>query len=198
MLQSMMASTFWRSGAQYFASGIGLALVTFVCVRFEQDIHVAAFGYMILIVALALTSEFIGSAVLSIVAVGCLTYFFVPSLLSFRLDDLEGATTIAGFLTISFLVNGHIIQRKWTEVKLLKAQADLAHVARVTTLGELSASIVHEVNQPLTGVVTNAEACIRWLDRGTPDLVEARGAAERIIKDGNRASQVIQRLRALS
>jgi C4-dicarboxylate-specific signal transduction histidine kinase len=151
-----------------------------------------------LIVALALTSEFIGSVVLCIVAAGCLTYFFAPSLLSFRLDDLEDATTIAAFLTISFLVNALIIQRKWTEAKLLKAQADLAHVSRVTTLGELSASIAHEVNQPLTAVVTNAEACIRWLDRGTPDLVEARGAAERIIKDGKRASQVIQRLRALS
>jgi PAS domain S-box-containing protein len=65
-----------------------------------------------LIVALALTSEFIGSVVLCIVAAGCLTYFFAPSLLSFRLDELEGATTIAAFLTISFLVNVLIIQRK--------------------------------------------------------------------------------------
>ena len=83
-----MASTFWRSAAQYFASGVGLAFVTFVCVRFEQDIHVAAFGYLMLIVALALTSEFIASVVLCIVAAGCLTYFFAPSLLSFRLDEL--------------------------------------------------------------------------------------------------------------
>jgi len=173
-------------------------LVTFVCVRFGQDIHVAAFGYLMLIMALALTSEFIGSVVLCIVAAGCLTYFYAPSLLSFRLDELEGAATIAAFLAISFFVNGLIIQRKWTEAKLLKAQAELAHVTRVTTLGELSASIAHEVNQPLAAVVTNAEACVRWLDRGTPDLVEARGAAERIIKDGKRASEVIQRIRALS
>ena len=55
-----MASTPWRSAAQYFAGGIGLVFVTFVCVRFGQDIHVAAFGYLILIVALALTSEFVG------------------------------------------------------------------------------------------------------------------------------------------
>jgi K+-sensing histidine kinase KdpD len=144
-----MASTLWRSAAQYFAGGIGLALVTFVCVRFGQDIHVAAFGYLILIVALALTSEFVGSVVLSIVAAGCLTYYFAPSLLSFRLDDLEAVATIAAFLTISLFVNGLIIQRKWTEAKLLKAQAELAHVTRVTTLGELSASIAHEVNQPL-------------------------------------------------
>ena len=69
-----MASRFWRSAAQYFAGGVGLVLVTFVCVRFGQDIHVAAFGYLILIVLLALTSEFIGSVVLSVAAAGCLTY----------------------------------------------------------------------------------------------------------------------------
>src|SRR5208282_2228241 len=90
-----MAPTFWRSAAQYFAGGIGLVLVTFVCVRFGQDIHVAAFGYLMLIMALALTSEFIGSVVLCIVAAGCLTYFYAPSLLSFRLDELEGAATIS-------------------------------------------------------------------------------------------------------
>jgi C4-dicarboxylate-specific signal transduction histidine kinase len=80
---------------------------------------------------------------------------------------------------------------------LHKAQADLAHVTRVTTLGELTASIAHEVNQPLAAIVTNAEACVRWLDCGTPDLDEVRGAAEWIIKDGNRAGEVIQRVRAL-
>ena len=92
--------------------------MTSVCVRFGQDIHVAAFGYLILIVLLALTSEFIGSLVLSIVAAGCLTHFFAPSRLSLRLETLEGATTIAAFLTISVFVNGLIIQRKWTEAKL--------------------------------------------------------------------------------
>src|SRR5713101_2038706 len=73
------------------------------------------------------------------------------------------------------------------------AQAELT---RVTTLGELSASIAHEVNQPLTGVVANAEVCLRWIDRATPNLDKARGAVERILKDGNRAGEVIQRVRA--
>jgi C4-dicarboxylate-specific signal transduction histidine kinase len=80
---------------------------------------------------------------------------------------------------------------------LHKAQADLAHVTRVTTLGELTASMAHEVNQPLAAVVINAEACLRWLDRETPDLDEARGAVEWIIKDGKRAGEVIRRVRAL-
>ena len=69
---------------------------------------------------------------------------------------------------------------------------------RVTTLGELTASIAHEVNQPLAAVVTNAAACLRWLDRETPDLEEARRTLASIINDGNRAGEVIQRVRALA
>jgi signal transduction histidine kinase len=68
----------------------------------------------------------------------------------------------------------------------------------VTTLGELTASIAHEVNQPLAAVVANAEACLRWLDRGTPDLDAARRSVEWVIDDGNRASEVIRRVRALA
>jgi len=70
--------------------------------------------------------------------------------------------------------------------------------ASVTTLGELTASIAHEVNQPIAGVVANAEACLRWLDRETPDLDGARRSVELIISDGNRASEVIRRVRALA
>src|SRR5580693_5039024 len=78
------------------------------------------------------------------------------------------------------------------------AQTALAHAARVATLGEMSASIAHEVNQPLAGIVTNGEAGLRWLDRKEPDLGEVRSAMERIIRDGKRASQVVERLRALA
>ena len=77
------------------------------------------------------------------------------------------------------------------------AQAELAHVTRVATLGEMTASIAHEVNQPLAAVVTNANACLRWLAHQPPDLAEARQAVGRIIKEGNRASDVIGRIRAL-
>jgi C4-dicarboxylate-specific signal transduction histidine kinase len=73
----------------------------------------------------------------------------------------------------------------------------LAHVTRVTTLGEMAASIAHEVNQPLAGIVTNANACRRWLAGATPNLDEAREAVGRILRDGNRASDVIAHIRAL-
>jgi PAS domain S-box-containing protein len=85
-----------------------------------------------------------------------------------------------------------------SEQRLLDAQMELAHVNRVTTTGQMAASIAHEVNQPLAAVVANAEACLRWLDRGTPDLDAARRSVEWIIDDGNRASEVIRRVRALA
>src|SRR4029077_3266180 len=85
-----------------------------------------------------------------------------------------------------------------SERRYRASQAELAHVTRVTTLGELTASIAHEVNQPLTGISSNAEACLRWLDRGTPNLDAARRSVEWIINDCNRAGEVIRRVRALA
>ena len=90
------------------------------------------------------------------------------------------------------------IRADQAEQALRKAQAELAHVTRVTTLGELTASIAHEINQPLAAVVANAEACLGWLDRGTPNLDAARRSVEWIVDDSNRASEVIRRVRALA
>jgi C4-dicarboxylate-specific signal transduction histidine kinase len=78
------------------------------------------------------------------------------------------------------------------------AQAELAHVARLTTLGEIGASIAHEVNQPIAAIVANAEACLRWLDHETLDLDEARCAVAAIVDDGKRTGEVIRSIRALS
>jgi predicted ATPase/signal transduction histidine kinase len=83
------------------------------------------------------------------------------------------------------------------EVSLRETQAELAHVSRVTTMGELAASIAHEVNQPLLGIIANANAGLRWLAGVSPNLAEAREAIRRIIRDGNRAGDVISRMRAL-
>ena len=83
------------------------------------------------------------------------------------------------------------------EVSLHETQAALAHVSRVTMMGELAASIAHEVNQPLVGVVTNASASLRYLAWDSPNLVEAREAIRAIIRDGNRAADVVSRMRAL-
>jgi two-component system, LuxR family, sensor kinase FixL len=94
--------------------------------------------------------------------------------------------------------NNDITERNHAQEALRRTQAELAHVNRVMTLGELTASIAHEVNQPLAGIVTNGAASLRWLDRKPPELNEARGAVQSMIDDGMRASEVIQRIRALS
>ena len=88
-------------------------------------------------------------------------------------------------------------ERKRAEEASRQAQADLARVSRVTTMGELTASLAHEVNQPIGAAVTNANACIRWLVRDTPNVEEARAAAMRIVKDGTRAGEIIKRVRQL-
>jgi len=93
-----------------------------------------------------------------------------------------------------------ITERKRTEIereRLRQALADLAHINRVTTMGELTASLAHEVNQPIAAAVTNANTCLRWLTRDLPDLEEAREAAMRIVKDGTRAAEIIKRVRQL-
>ncbi|WP_433995035.1 PAS domain-containing sensor histidine kinase [Bradyrhizobium lablabi] len=105
--------------------------------------------------------------------------------------DASGGIEFVGAVT-------DVTATKRAEEKLHKAQAELAHVTRVTALGELTASIAHEVNQPLAAVVANAEACLRWLDRATPDLAAARRSAEWVINDATRASEVIRRVRALA
>jgi signal transduction histidine kinase len=90
-----------------------------------------------------------------------------------------------------------ITQRRLAEEALGKTRAELAHVARVATLGALTASIAHEVNQPLAGIITNANTCLRMLGADPPNVDGARETARRTIRDGNRASDVIKRLRAM-
>ncbi len=89
-----------------------------------------------------------------------------------------------------------ITERKRAEEELQRTQAELAHIARVTTMGELTSSIAHEVNQPLAAIVTSGNACLRWLANDPPNVEEARQTVMRIVNDGHRASEVVGRIRA--
>lgn len=91
-----------------------------------------------------------------------------------------------------------VTARKAAEAALAKVQADFAHAARVSMLGELTASIAHEVNQPLAAIATSGSASLRWLAAGQPDLDEVRGLAERIVADARRAADIIARVRAMA
>jgi PAS domain S-box-containing protein len=100
----------------------------------------------------------------------------------------------SGFFTV---VITDITKRKRAEERLHQKEAELAHISRVTTMGELAASIAHEVNQPLAGIVTNAKASLNWLAGDSPNLAEVSEAIRRIIRDGNRAADVVSHMRGL-
>jgi PAS domain S-box-containing protein len=97
----------------------------------------------------------------------------------------------------ALVINHDLTDQMLDSEKLRQAQADLAHISRVTTMGELTASLAHEVNQPIAAAITNANTCLRWLTRDRPDVLEAREAASRIVKDANRAADIISRIRLL-
>ena len=90
-----------------------------------------------------------------------------------------------------------ITERRQAEEALRQARADLARISRITTMGELTASLAHEVNQPIAAAVTDANTCMRWLTRDQPNLEEAREAASRVAKDATRAADMIRRIRLL-
>jgi two-component system sensor kinase FixL len=313
----------WRSAAQLLLGSLGLALATLVCFRLGLNLATAAFAYLIVIVLTSLMGSTFASAILSIIAVGGLNYFFATPIFDFRVDYPQDSVLVIAFLLTSLIVTGligkaraqteaafraeavlreqasllnlthdsifvrdmnnlitywnhgaeefygwtaeevvgkvathqllqtvfptpldkieaellstgrwegellhnksdgtqalvasrwsllrderqrpirvletnnDITKRKQAEETLRQAQVDLAHISRVTTMGELAASLSHELNQPIAATVTNADACLRWLARDTPDLEEARTAAMRIVKDGRRASEIINRI----
>jgi NO-binding membrane sensor protein with MHYT domain/nitrogen-specific signal transduction histidine kinase len=109
------------------------------------------------------------------------------------LNDVSGSVEFVGAVM-------DVTERKRAEEereRLRQVHEDLARVNRVTTMGELTASLAHEVNQPIAGAITNANACLRWLAGDIPNLEEARAAARRIVKDGTRAAEIISRIRLL-
>src|SRR5713101_5789218 len=110
-------------------------------------------------------------------------------------DDLR--KTVQELQSTNEALQAESLERKHAEEARREAQAELARVSRVTTMGELTASLAHEVNQPIAAAVTNANTCLRWLTRDHPDLNEAREAASRIVKDATRAADIISRVRLL-
>jgi NO-binding membrane sensor protein with MHYT domain len=115
------------------------------------------------------------------------------------LDHTTLALAVAGttFVILAVALIASLFEQQRAEEALRQARADLAHVSRVTTMGELTASLAHEVNQPIAAAVTNAQACLHWLAGDTPNLEEARASAMSIVEDGTRAAEIITRTRLL-
>jgi C4-dicarboxylate-specific signal transduction histidine kinase len=230
-------SRLWRSAAQCLLGGIVVAVLTFACFRLEVNLTIASLLYLTLVLLLSVTDAVAASIFVSIAAVLCLDYYFVPPIFSLEFPNPLDAIALVVFLTTALLISRLMLQRKRAEEalqkllgeleikvqdrtaelaeanrelrneinerqraqeELQKAQAELAHVSRLMTLGELTASISHEVNQPIAAVVTNGQVCLRLLALETPRPDDLRTTVERIVRDAHRASEVVQRIRALA
>jgi C4-dicarboxylate-specific signal transduction histidine kinase len=134
-----------------------------------------------------------------LVGVGCMILTLVSDLLTpaTRVSESGIINTTISLLAIA-ATTYLALKIETAERAVYEARAQLAHVARVTALGELTASIAHEVNQPLAATVINGNASLRWLSANPPNLDETRQAIERIVKDANRAGDIIARVRALA
>jgi NO-binding membrane sensor protein with MHYT domain len=115
------------------------------------------------------------------------------------LDQTNLALAVAGatFVILASALIASLSEQKRAEEALREAQTDLEHISRVTTMGELCASLAHELSQPIAAAVTNADACLNWLARDTPNLEKARESAMTIVEDGTRAAEIIARIRVL-
>jgi C4-dicarboxylate-specific signal transduction histidine kinase len=197
--------TLWLVGA------VILAATTAICFWLELNAATAAFVYLIAIVFLSLLDSFVSSAVLSLIAVACLDFFFVTPLFTLQVDLGQDLVMLVAFVATSMVVTSLVRQvrdlgkanREKAELlaltkRLQQAQDELAYVTRVTTLGEITASIAHEVNQPLAAIVTSGETSLRFLALDPPELDEVREALTRMISDGKRAGDIVQRIRALA
>ena len=211
--------TFWRIAAECLLASIVLAVLTFVAFRLHATTAMAALLFFFFIVLVSLWARFITSVFACILAVLCFNYFFARPIFDLRVRDPRDIAIVVAFsstgLVISRLMsrirqrtaeleqaNEHlrteIVERKRAEEGHNKAQAELARVTRILTMGELVGSIAHEINQPLAAIVINGNTCMRWLAGDSPNIEEAREAACRIALDGVRAGEVIARIRALA
>jgi signal transduction histidine kinase len=178
------------------AAAVLIAAAIFVADTLTQlEIAVAVlYVAVILIVVRVFERRGVLIVTLACVALTILSYFLSREVHSPRTGFINCVISIAAILASTYLA----LKNKSAMTALHEAQTELAHANRVTAMGELTAAIVHEVNQPVAGVVANAEAALRWLVAQPPDLEEARQALESIVEDGKRTSEIVTRVRALA
>jgi C4-dicarboxylate-specific signal transduction histidine kinase len=192
-----------RSVVALLLAGFAIAVTTLICYRYSVNSTTVGLLFLIVIVVLSLRASLLPAAAISIIAYLCLDYFFTAPLFTLGMNQTLDFVAPVAYLATAFVITRLISNvrkaeedRKRAEESLRASQAELAHISRVLTMGELAASIAHEINQPLTAIVTNGSACVRWLSGDDPNLDEAREAAQRIVRDGHAASDIMKRIRA--
>jgi C4-dicarboxylate-specific signal transduction histidine kinase len=182
------------------AAGIA-ALTALSYLFFGLRFGFAQAGFLLLMVVTlaALLRSYVASIVLSLTAVACLTYFFVPPVFSFVIVTPQDFSALAAFLTTSLIIAGLTTKiQELADQRLEKTRAELTYFARVATLGELTASIAREVDWPLASVIASGDACRRWLASAPPDVARAAQSVESMIRDASSAHAVVERVRGLA
>ena len=174
------------------ALAIGIFVVDTIT---DLDIAIPAFYSAIVL----LSVSFCRKTGVVFVGVGCIALTLLSDLLTVN-TGVSGAGVINTAVSLLAIASTTFLAVKIQSGKVaaLEAHSQLAHVVRVTTLGELAASIAHEINQPLTAVVINGNACLEWLGDNPPNFDEAKQAIGRLVKDAHRASQILGQVRALT
>jgi C4-dicarboxylate-specific signal transduction histidine kinase len=193
---------FWLSATLFLIGSAVLALLSFICFRLQVNPTTVGLLFLIVVVLVSLRASLWSAALVAIIAYLCLDYFFTAPLFTLGMNQALDYVAPIAYVMIAIVitrlmsrVRKSLEDQKLAEDTLRRSQAELAHVRRVVTMGELAASIAHEINQPLAAIVNNGSACLRWLAGDAPNLVEAQEAAQRIVRDGNRAAEVITRIR---
>jgi signal transduction histidine kinase len=176
-------SQYWFSAAVCLLGNAALVASSYALLLIGVDFAAAGFSLLTGVVVISTLGSYLCAAVLSVVAVGCLSYFFTPPIFSFGVERQDDLTALLAFLTTSIVTTGLAARvRRMSEEELRHSRAELARFARVAMLGELTASIAHELNQPLAGLVSSGDACRRWLANQPPNLERANRSLERIIR----------------
>ena len=202
---------FWRTIAWALLGCSLLALVIFVCFQLHTRLGIVALLCLLTVVILSLQGRFFVALFCSVLATFGLDYFFTQPVFSLAVTRPEDIAALLTFLAIGSVVRAlgsklrkscwalarENTERKRAEEAWSEAQAELAHVTRVATLGELAGSIAHEVNQPVTAIINNANTCLALLPGETSQLEDVRQGLSDIISEADRASAVIERIRGL-
>lgn len=208
-----LPETFVRVALQILIGMIAIALVNLACFRLHFNLAPPLCLDLIVIVVLSLRGSFLAAATVSLIAVGSLDYYFTQPLFSLRvLAPIDGVVILLFLITAAAItmlvsrVQSHAerlaaanvrLEEQVLAVKEARDQVYLARVNRVILMGELTASIAHEVNQPLTAIVANAGTALRYLAADAPNIVEARRYLALIARDAKRAGDVVRRIRDL-
>jgi C4-dicarboxylate-specific signal transduction histidine kinase len=191
-------SRFWFSTVISVLGIAALVAQAYALLLLGCSFATAGFLLLISVVVMSTLGRYAISVILSFATVGCLIFFFTPPIYNFRVEQPDDVVTLAAFLTTSVIITSLATKiRGLSEEELQETRAELARFARVAILGELTASIAHEVNQPLAGVVSSGDACRHWLANQPPNVERASQSLERVIRDADRARKVIERVRNL-